>query len=307
MALHEKRSDRSGSVAALLGLFQADEIVCVLGRPDLISIVQLDAVGISFIPNLQDLPACPASHVGLDQVTNLEAGLLSDLAGQEVLLQICLVQVPANENKSAGPGFVLLPLEGILKATAEKHVHALEHKLGIHALHGHHALVPEHVLGFGPQHDSQPTFQLAHIQFAIKLPADRAHRLVMLMLTFRIHELGIHLQDALQGEGTDVDQLPGLHLAVLSADELCCAVDLFHGSFHLPQCHVIHQIRFVQNDAISKGNLLHALIFHTFGLLLLEMFHDMFGVHHRDDAIEFVVLLDVLIHEEGLGHWCWVC
>eukprot|EP00438_Fugacium_kawagutii_P033949 Skav211155 [mRNA] locus=scaffold413:399888:400454:- [translate_table: standard] len=186
---HEKRS---GSVA-LLGLLETHEIVCVLGCPDLISIVQLDAVGIAFIPNLQDLPTCPASHVSLDQVTNLEAWLLSDLAGQEVLLQICLVQVPSNENKSAAPGFVLLPLEGILEAAAEKHVHTLEHKLGIHALHGHHALVPEHVLGFGPQHDAQPTFQLAHIQFPIKLPADRAHSLVVLMLTFGIHELRIHL------------------------------------------------------------------------------------------------------------------
>ena len=29
---------------------------------------------------------------------------------------------------------------------------------------------------------------------------------------FRIHELGIHLQDPIQGEGIDVDQFLGIHL-----------------------------------------------------------------------------------------------
>mmetsp|Transcript_10163 Transcript_10163/g.17448 ORF Transcript_10163/g.17448 Transcript_10163/m.17448 type:complete len:228 (-) Transcript_10163:69-752(-) len=124
----------------------------------------------------------------------------------------------------------------------------------------------------------------------------------MLMLTFRIHELGIHLQDPIQGEGLDVDQFLGIDLAVLSSNDLHGTVDLFHFGFHFTEFHVIHQVRFVQNDPIGKGNLLHALIFHAFRFLLFQMFGDVFGIHNGDNTIQFVGLLDLIIHKEGLGH-----
>ena len=51
----------SGGVAILLGFLQAHEIVGVFRSPNLISILQLNAVGIAIIPNLDDLPTWSAS------------------------------------------------------------------------------------------------------------------------------------------------------------------------------------------------------------------------------------------------------
>lgn len=46
----------SGGIAILLGFLQAHEIVGVFWSPNLISILQLNAVGIAIVPDLEDLP-----------------------------------------------------------------------------------------------------------------------------------------------------------------------------------------------------------------------------------------------------------
>ena len=46
----------SGGIAILLGFLQAHEIVGVFRSPNLIPILQLNAVGIAIVPDLEDLP-----------------------------------------------------------------------------------------------------------------------------------------------------------------------------------------------------------------------------------------------------------
>ena len=48
---------------------------------------------------------------------------------------------------------------------------------------------------------------------------------------------------------------------------------------------VLDNIRFVQQDSISKRKLLNTFVLNTLRFLLIQMLDDVFGIHDSDDAV----------------------
>ena len=110
-------------------------------------VLHLDAVRVAFVPGLQHL-ALDEGAVGREHlVPDGEAPDVLRLARLEVLDQLGLVQVLADELEPALALLALRPGVGVREAAREEHVDALEHELLLEALDGEDALVAEQVVG----------------------------------------------------------------------------------------------------------------------------------------------------------------
>lgn len=102
---------------------------------------------------------------------------------------------------------------------------------------------------------------------------------------------------------------------------------------------LVHEVDLVEEDAVREGQLLHGLVLHALRLVVVQVLDEVLGVHHREDGVEEELLLwdpikkkkkgqgpalaqsrtskakqsnakeqasgsrlDLLLHEEGLGH-----
>ena len=65
----------------------ADKIIRVDGTPDILSALELDAVGIPLVPFFDNNAVHPFAHVGLDLVADFETQLLLCLAPSKPLIR----------------------------------------------------------------------------------------------------------------------------------------------------------------------------------------------------------------------------
>ena len=309
-------------------------------------VLDLQAIGVPLIPELDDLGGLPAVGTPrLDHLARAEAEVLLCGTSQELLLQpltVLLDVLPDEDEAALARLGSPLPLLGRGEAPAEEHVDALEDVLLIASLHGQHTLVSEEIVAHLPDQHTNPLFQKVHVQFEPRHgPSHTGDRgVVHMVVRACLQELWVHLQNPIQIEGVQHQQLLRIHSGELGANDGSRFVDapdaglqllqrllLFFGfqgasssnrlsTFHilalLPFAHLrpgnsAHQIALVQDDAICEGQLFHRLILCTLGLLLIQVLLNVCRVHHCDDAVQSVLRLDLLIHKEGLRHWRRIC
>lgn len=68
---------------------------------------------------------------------------------------------------------------------------------------------------------------------------------------------------------------------------------------------LVDQVDLVEEDAVREGELLHGLVLHALRLVVVEVLHQVLGVHHRQDGVQAELGLELLVHEEGLRNGCW--
>mmetsp|Transcript_23637 Transcript_23637/g.53847 ORF Transcript_23637/g.53847 Transcript_23637/m.53847 type:complete len:250 (-) Transcript_23637:12-761(-) len=123
---------------------------------------------------------------------------------------------------------------------------------------------------------------------------------MLMIFGISFQKLRIKLQHTIQIEGLQVQQVLRVHLAVLTLKDFCSLVHRFDSGLNFRKLLRFNQICLVQQHTVCEGHLFDRFVFDTLGLLLVQMLHDVFGVHHCDNAVKLVHALNVLIHEEGL-------
>mmetsp|Transcript_51010 Transcript_51010/g.114695 ORF Transcript_51010/g.114695 Transcript_51010/m.114695 type:complete len:218 (-) Transcript_51010:327-980(-) len=193
-----------------------------------------------------------------------------------------------------------------LKVPREEHVHALEDVLRAGASDRKDSFVTEEVVGLCEHDLADPHLQLHVVELSLKTHAHRADRGVVLVVPLRVQKLRVHLHHTLDVEGADVQELRGVSLAVLCGNNVGVLVDGLDGLLHFIQLVLVHEVALVQQYAVSEGDLLDGLVLDPLGLLLAEMLQDMLRINDRDDAVEMIAAQHILLHKEGLRHWCGV-
>mmetsp|Transcript_25980 Transcript_25980/g.68157 ORF Transcript_25980/g.68157 Transcript_25980/m.68157 type:complete len:231 (+) Transcript_25980:833-1525(+) len=122
------------------------------------------------------------------------------------------------------------------------------------------------------------------------------------MVLLITEKLTIQFQDLVEGETPDSHDLIKSDAGLLCAVNWRHLIDFPNAGLHFHEHLFCDQIRFVQEDPVGKGHLLHCLVLHTFGLHLTQMLQDMLRIHNSDDTIQNHVGLNVVIGEEGLSH-----
>mmetsp|Transcript_35372 Transcript_35372/g.80355 ORF Transcript_35372/g.80355 Transcript_35372/m.80355 type:complete len:489 (-) Transcript_35372:42-1508(-) len=220
---------------------------------------------------------------------------------REAAGELLTVQVLADEDHLAAALLALGP--GALLRVGEEHVDGLEDELLLHALHREHALGAEEVHALLPEQPADPLVQLLLDHLTRDVDAHGADALVVLVVVAVLQEGVVHGDDLVQGEAADAHDEVHVHFAVRGALDGHARVDGADAPLHLLQLLLrVHEVALVQEDAVGEGHLLDGLVLHALGLLVVEVLDDVLGVHEREDAVEAVVLLDVVVREEGLGH-----
>ena len=121
-------------------------IVVVNGNPNIgfFIVLNLNPVGISFVPRLQDPTFGKGANVGINGVTDVEAELLC-LAFHEALLERFMVEVAADEHETFAH-LIVLPQANLSAEIAAEEQNAMEDALFLDAFDGEHALVSEEIL-----------------------------------------------------------------------------------------------------------------------------------------------------------------
>ncbi len=174
-------------------------------------------------------------------------------------------------------------------------MHALEdHARGL-ALDIEHALVAQQVFAVVLHHQRKEGLDLLHVQRARVAPHERLHVVVVLVVV-AFEERRIELEHRVQVEAADVEQLADVGLSHVH-------LRLVRARVHLPQASherfhrvVLHEVGLGQQDAIGEADLAARLV------VLVERPLGVLGVHHRHHRVEQVLLVDRLVHEEGLRH-----
>lgn len=83
-------------------------------------VLDLDAVGIASVPELEDLSQLIRTDVGLHHLTHLESKFVGFLTGHETVAVHLVIQVLADKDKARFSRLIFLPLD-IGESTTEHH------------------------------------------------------------------------------------------------------------------------------------------------------------------------------------------
>jgi len=121
------------------------------------------------------------------------------------------------------------------------------------------------------------------------------------VLALGVEELGVHLGDTAERERVDADEVLGLDLTLLAAEDSGGRVELLQALLNVVELYVLDKVGLVEKDAVSESNLLLGLVLDSLGLLVVKPRCDVLGVDNSDDSVKDELGLDLLIDEEGLG------
>mmetsp|Transcript_36962 Transcript_36962/g.119219 ORF Transcript_36962/g.119219 Transcript_36962/m.119219 type:complete len:195 (-) Transcript_36962:70-654(-) len=107
------------------------------------------------------------------------------------------------------------------------------------------ALVAEQVAGFRPHELADPHLQLHVVELPLEAHAYGTYRAVMLMFTICVEEPRVHRHHTVQIEGSNVEKLRRLQLAIRRVDNLCMTVDAHDCLPDLGKCFLFHQVALV--------------------------------------------------------------
>mmetsp|Transcript_6917 Transcript_6917/g.20216 ORF Transcript_6917/g.20216 Transcript_6917/m.20216 type:complete len:471 (-) Transcript_6917:65-1477(-) len=280
-----------------------DVDILVLGSPHAGSLVELDAVRVATVPDLDHLAWLPTgSHARLHEVADLEPQhLLLHLARHHASLELLHVQVAADEDEAALARLVLPPADR-REASAEEHADSLEDELPFHPLAGEDALVPEEVGALG--HDQLADELLQGLGQELALELDGAARDAVVVLVLRVHvgeKVGLKLEDARDVEGPHPEELVPVDLAVRRPHDGRVGVDVPDALLDLLELLLLlDQVDLVQQDDVRERELLLGLVLDALRFLVVQPQDEVLGVHHGDDGVQLVQLLDLRVDQEGL-------
>mmetsp|Transcript_10819 Transcript_10819/g.23317 ORF Transcript_10819/g.23317 Transcript_10819/m.23317 type:complete len:334 (+) Transcript_10819:3-1004(+) len=227
----------------------------------------------------------------------------SGQGGLEAALQLRPAQVAADEDQLVQALAFWPRRPRLLRLATEDHVDALEDELLVAAFHRQDALGAEDVRATFHQELGDPLIEPHLVALTGAFDANRAHRLVVLVVLFVLQKLRVCLKHTVQREALNADDLIQVNLRILGAEDGRQAVDAPDLLSQLLElCLRSNEVGLVDDDAVGEGHLLHGFVLHTFGLLLSEVLQGVLGVDHGDDPIQQHLRLDHVIGEERLRH-----
>lgn len=143
----------------------------------LLAILELNSVGIAFIPKSNDLACYPSfSAVGIDLISDLETESVFGFAIHETLFELGIVKVTSNEDESAGSLLTLFPWGEIFVETSGKdHMHTLENEFLGHSFDSKDAFVTEEIFALTHDDLTDPHVQQIDVKLSFKLVTGRGH------------------------------------------------------------------------------------------------------------------------------------
>mmetsp|Transcript_49537 Transcript_49537/g.127866 ORF Transcript_49537/g.127866 Transcript_49537/m.127866 type:complete len:244 (-) Transcript_49537:42-773(-) len=118
-----------------------------------------------------------------------------------------------------------------------------------------------------------------------------------------LKEVRVHLENAVEVEGVQVDQVFGVHSALLTAEDRRERVDLLDPRLDRVELHGVgNEVGLVQQHPVRKGQLLVGLVHDAVRLHVVQARHDVLGVNDGADAVQLVHAHDVLVDEECGRH-----
>src|SRR5258708_2722781 len=213
-------------------------------------------------------------------------------AVREAFLEQAPLELAADEDHHALALLARLP--GAAGRAAHQHVHALEDHAARFALHVEHALVAQQVLAVVLDHEGQERLDLLHVERAGGLPNERLHLVVVLVVVAR-EELGVDLEDRVQVEAADVEELLDVGLAHVDLRLRGARVHAAQALHQLADLRVVvDEVGLGDEDAVGESHLAARLV------VLVELLVRVLRVDHGEHAVEQELVVDRLVHEEGL-------
>lgn len=283
--------------------------------PHFRSIIQLDAVGITTVPQGNDLSFFELSNIGLHGIANLETKSRRHNTSVKTSLEQLYIQVLANKDKAGFTSFVTLPLD-VSKVPVEQHANALKDKLLVHALDRKDSLVAVQIRAIFLNQTLNPTLQHGNVQFTIHLGGKRRDSRVMLMLSVFVQKLGVKIQNSRQFKRVDIQELClirreerkrecvsigslrilaesfffrilyshirtfGTNVTIFGPKDRSRRIEATKAFLDLDQLVVPgDQINLVKDDLVGKDNLLNGLILDAFRFLLVQAVTNVLGIY----------------------------
>ena len=131
-------------------------------------------------------------------------------------------------------------------------------------------------------------------------------RAFRILTHFRLifQEIFIDVQGPLDVEGVEIQNAVEINSRLLRLDDLCEDIRLTNALHYLPELALCHQICFVQENLVRKGNLLRRLVHSIVWLHLVEMLLNVFCVDKRDYRVDTVVQRNISVGVEGADDGC---
>eukprot|EP00968_Pinguiococcus_pyrenoidosus_P000280 scaffold14_cov279-Pinguiococcus_pyrenoidosus.AAC.3 len=217
---------------------------------------------------------------------------------------LSLVNVLPDDHELAAPFFVGAP-RGLEVAVVE-HVDGVEHIAHVHAFDGEHAFHPEDLVPTSPKHRDEEPLEVHQRDLTGRVDAPARHGGIVRAAPVQVEEVGVRLQRAIQVEGLDVEHHTHVDLGLRTALDRRDLVDGSEPRLDPLQLLLLrHKVRLVEQEAVCKGHLLHRFVYDPLGLLLIQMLHNVLGIHERDDPVQLEEVFDDLVREERLRHRAW--
>src|SRR5690606_15903818 len=115
-------------------------------------------------------------------------------------------------------------------------------------------------------------------------------------------EVGVDVQNGVQIEAADIQQGFQVGFTEVNRRDGCARIDAYQAVAKIFVIGIGHQVFLGHQDLVGKTHLFLGLF------LVIQRFHAMLGVDHRDNGIEAVVVGNFIVHEErladgaGVGH-----
>ena len=118
---------------------------------------------------------------------------------------------------------------------------------------------------------------------------------------------GSRLESPLQVKAVNAEHALDRHLGLLAPLDGRKLVDAHQAALDAHQILLAHKVDLVEEQPVGERHLRDRLIHHAIWLDLVQVLLNVFGVHECDDSVEARKGLNVLVHQKGLRHRCWVC
>src|SRR6266705_3398231 len=200
-------------------------------------------------------------------------------------------QILADEDHGARALLVLPP--GAAQVAAHQHVHALEHDPMRVALHVQDPLVAQHVRAVDLHDSGEEFLELRGVEGLVRAEHEGADVLVVLVPAV-FQEIRVELEGRVQVEAADVENLLDRRIAEMHIPDRRARIHFREASLELLLVGFRNEVGLRHENAVGEADLLLGLA------ELVELPGRVLGVHHGDDAVQEVVVADLLVDEEAL-------
>src|SRR5438128_1631577 len=200
-------------------------------------------------------------------------------------------QILADEDHGARALLVLPP--GAAQVAAHQHVHALEHDPMRVALHVQDPLVAQHVRAVDLHDSGEEFLELRGVEGLVRAEHEGADVLFVLVLAV-FQEIRVELKGRVEVEAADVENVLDRRIAEMHVPDRRARIHFREAPLELLLVGFRNEVGLRHENAVGEADLLLGLA------ELVELPGRVLGVHHGDDAVQEVVVADLLVDEEAL-------